>query len=155
MIYPCCLCFQVKKLRFSINIRLSSYGFYISKVIRQIQTNLRAVKWCYNRTKRGGPVTEKCEFHESCGFLRNLGKNAEVTRQAWIRSFCGNKERARSCQRKEYRKQTGDFPPDNIAPTGKILRRINQRRQSDSGSTTLCIWPAVAAAAGFFRCCIA
>ncbi len=64
---------------------------------------------------------EKCELLDTCGFFLNFRGNSEVVKQGWIRMYCQDKEKSERCERKKYRKRTGQAPPDNMAPTGKML----------------------------------
>jgi hypothetical protein len=62
-----------------------------------------------------------CELLEKCGFFANHKGNTEVVREGWIRMFCESLEKSELCERKKIRRQTGQPPPDNLTPTGKLL----------------------------------
>ena len=66
-------------------------------------------------------MDEKCELLDKCGFFKNYKGNTEVTKHGWIRLFCESKEKSEQCKRKQYRKENGLPPADNMAPTGKTL----------------------------------
>ncbi len=66
-------------------------------------------------------MLEKCDRVEKCGFFLNYEGNSEVMRQGWIRMFCANSENSAECKRKAIFLETGRPPPDNMAPTGKLL----------------------------------
>lgn len=66
-------------------------------------------------------MSTKCERIEKCGFFLTYEGNSEVTRQGWINMFCADAERSAECRRKAVFLQTGHPPPDNLAPTGKLL----------------------------------
>jgi hypothetical protein len=63
---------------------------------------------------------EKCENLSSCGFFLNYKGNSEVVKNGWIRMFCEDAEKSETCERKKQKK-AGNPPPDNMAPTGKML----------------------------------
>ncbi|HEY3347295.1 MAG TPA: hypothetical protein VGK71_06700 [Nitrospirota bacterium] len=72
-----------------------------------------------------GENNEKsCEFLPKCGFFLNFKANAEVIKQGWARMYCQTGEKAAKCMRKKLREETGQAPPDNMAPTGDIIRLI-------------------------------
>ncbi len=64
---------------------------------------------------------EKCDRIEKCGFFLNFEGNSEVLRQGWIKMFCASSEASAECRRKAIFLATGHAPPDNMAPTGKML----------------------------------
>ena len=66
-------------------------------------------------------MSEYCENLEKCGFFKNFKGNTEVIKNSWIRMFCQDIQRSLNCKRKEIKKQTGNPPADNMAPTGKLL----------------------------------
>lgn len=66
-----------------------------------------------------------CEILEKCGFFKNFKANTEVVKQGWIRMYCQTAEKSERCQRKKIRRETGTPPPDNMAPTGDIIRIID------------------------------
>ena len=66
-------------------------------------------------------MDEKCELLDKCGFFKNHKGNTEVTKHGRIRLFRELKEKSEKCKRKQYRKENGHPPEDNMAPTGKML----------------------------------
>ncbi len=66
-------------------------------------------------------MSENCELLEKCGFFLNFQGNSEVIKQGWIKNFCESSIKSEKCSRKKIRKQTGQPPEDNMAPTGKLL----------------------------------
>ncbi len=64
---------------------------------------------------------QECELLQSCGFFKNYLKSNEELIQLWIKLYCRNKEKSEQCKRKQYRKQHGTPPPDNMSPTGTML----------------------------------
>jgi hypothetical protein len=75
-----------------------------------------------NESLREEYMPEKCDFLERCGFFVNYVGNTEVITNKWIELFCEDKAKSEYCKRKKYRKETGQAPPDNMSPTGKLLR---------------------------------
>jgi hypothetical protein len=67
---------------------------------------------------------ESCEFLPKCGFFHNFKANAEVIQQGWARMYCQTGEKAEKCVRKKIRLETGQAPPDNMSPTGCMIRLI-------------------------------
>jgi len=66
-------------------------------------------------------MTEKCEYLKTCGFFLNFKGNPEAIHRGWILQYCGSQKKSEKCKRKEVREQTGQPPPDNMAPTGKMF----------------------------------
>ncbi len=66
-------------------------------------------------------MANQCELLDKCGFFKNFKGNTEVLKQGWIRMYCQSREKSMKCKRKEIRQKTGSPPPDNMAPTGKML----------------------------------
>lgn len=64
---------------------------------------------------------KSCDLIDKCGFFIKYSKNSEVIKQGWIAMFCHDLEKAKNCQRKKIRDQTGQPPADNMTPLGKIL----------------------------------
>lgn len=67
-------------------------------------------------------MSVECELLKNCGFIKNLGVDAEKMRDGWRKSFCGCRERSELCQRKLLARRIGYQPPSNLAPTGQIVR---------------------------------
>jgi hypothetical protein len=64
---------------------------------------------------------KQCELLETCGFFLNFKSHTESIKQRWIELYCENSENSEICERKIIRKQTGEPPANNMAPTGKLL----------------------------------
>ena len=64
---------------------------------------------------------EQCEMLEKCGFFLNFKSHSESIKQRWIHLYCESRETSEVCERKITRKQTGEPPSDNMAPTGRLL----------------------------------
>ena len=66
-------------------------------------------------------MTKECELADICGFMKRFRDDTNVVTDGWIRSFCEDRAKSESCERKKYHKLSGVQPADNIAPTGKII----------------------------------
>jgi len=66
-------------------------------------------------------VRDKCEFLQICGFFRHYRADAGVRAATWVRMYCENVDKSKTCERKQVLAQTGSPPPDNMAPTGQML----------------------------------
>ena len=66
-------------------------------------------------------MTENCELLEKCGFFNNYKGNSEVMKAGWIKLFCENVNWSERCERKKFRKRTGQPPADNMTPNGNML----------------------------------
>ena len=71
-------------------------------------------------------MEENCEMLEKCGFFNNFKGNSEVIKNGWVRMFCQSKSKSEKCKRKEIRRTTGNSAPDNMAPTGDVVRVIER-----------------------------
>ncbi len=65
---------------------------------------------------------ENCPFLQTCAFFNNFQGNPEVIKQGWIHMFCENEQKSERCARKQYRKEKGVPPADNMSPTGKEIK---------------------------------
>jgi hypothetical protein len=68
-------------------------------------------------------MSEKCELLEKCGFFQNYRGSSEVIKQGWVLLFCDSKESSEKCERKKIRRATGKPPDDELAPTGRMLKK--------------------------------
>ena len=66
-------------------------------------------------------MEEKCELLEKCGFFNNFQGSNEVIKEGWIALYCYDLKRSETCLRKKYRKEHGNPPEDNMAPTGNYV----------------------------------
>lgn len=62
-----------------------------------------------------------CENLEFCNFFQQFKAHQEVIKQGWIRTYCQSSEQSNTCVRKKIKKETGQAPAPNIAPTGKVI----------------------------------
>ena len=61
-----------------------------------------------------------CELLAKCGFFNNYCKSEAVS-NGFVKLYCKDKAKSDTCERKKYRMKHGTPPPDNMAPTGKML----------------------------------
>ena len=66
-------------------------------------------------------MAETCPNLHNCGFFKNFGGNADVIKEGWKNMYCNNLQKSDACKRKQYKKLNGTPPPDNMAPTGKLI----------------------------------
>jgi hypothetical protein len=63
-----------------------------------------------------------CELLGTCGFFKKYEKDWSIVCKAMIRDYCTGSH-MEECKRKEYRKQHGGPPVDEMLPTGQILNK--------------------------------
>ena len=68
-------------------------------------------------------MTEKCENLTTCTFFKTFFARSTAVKNSWIQLYCENREKSDHCARKKI-KNSGQTPPENMAPTGKLLKRI-------------------------------
>ncbi len=64
---------------------------------------------------------ERCELLETCGFFKKYEKDWSSACKGMIGTYCMG-PKMNECKRKEYRKQHGTPPPENMMPSGQILK---------------------------------
>ena len=69
---------------------------------------------------RGKIAMGKCKLFDTCGFLRSLGSDNKGMIKGWLRSFCEDEEKSKSCSRIMFNAQTGLMPPDGMEPIEDI-----------------------------------
>ena len=69
----------------------------------------------------GGYMSDQCELLEKCSFFNEFKGNTDNVIKGWIRMYCHSKEKSETCERKKLRKKTGQAPPPNMTPTGKMI----------------------------------
>jgi hypothetical protein len=66
-------------------------------------------------------MAQECELLDKCGFFKKYQNTKELTCKGFIRQYCTG-PKMDECKRKEYRKQHGQPPPDDMMPPGGITR---------------------------------
>lgn len=74
-----------------------------------------------------------CELLDKCGFFKKFQGNDEVIKNGWIKMYCQSGEKSELCARKKIRKETGNPPPDNMAPNGYIIKMVDLSWMKESG----------------------
>lgn len=68
-------------------------------------------------------MEERCELLEKCGFFKKYGEVQSIACTVMIKDYCTG-PRMNECKRKEYRKQHGAPPSEDMMPSGKIFRLV-------------------------------
>ena len=64
-------------------------------------------------------MSEHCELLDKCGFFRGFQNIDDLACRGFIRRYCKGPE-MNTCKRKEYRRQHGAPPPDEMMPSGQM-----------------------------------
>ncbi|MBN2406315.1 MAG: hypothetical protein JXJ19_01350 [Elusimicrobia bacterium] len=62
----------------------------------------------------------ECELLNVCGFFIKYMDSNNLACRSFINKYCRGDMMDR-CERKKYRKEHGEAPPDNMMPSGKML----------------------------------
>lgn len=65
--------------------------------------------------------TGECEYRETCTFFQTYQQSTEAEKTSWIKLFCRHQASSQYCERKIILERTGERPPDNMTPTGRLL----------------------------------
>ena len=65
-------------------------------------------------------MEEHCELLEKCGFFKKYEGDWGITCKRLIQEYCTGLK-MNECKRKEYRKQHGAPPSDDMTPSGQML----------------------------------
>jgi hypothetical protein len=68
-------------------------------------------------------MLKRCSNLANCAFFKTYFANSETVRNSWIKFYCADKVKSETCERKKL-KNAGKIPPDNMAPTGKLLQKV-------------------------------
>jgi hypothetical protein len=63
----------------------------------------------------------ECELLAVCGFFKKYCATNTMACQALINRYCKGAD-MKNCKRLEYRKNYGSPPPDNMMPSGLMIR---------------------------------
>lgn len=63
----------------------------------------------------------ECERLPDCGFIKKYGSTKNMACQAFIASYCRGPSMDQ-CMRREYLNGHGVRPPDDMTPTGHMLK---------------------------------
>lgn len=62
-----------------------------------------------------------CELLDNCGFFKKYGEVQSVACAGMIKQYCKGPS-MNECKRKEYRKQNGAPPSEDMMPSGKMYK---------------------------------
>ena len=62
-------------------------------------------------------MAEECELLQRCGFFEKYSATKDVACRGLIKVYCRG-EKMNQCKRKEYSKEHGHAPSDDMMPTG-------------------------------------
>jgi hypothetical protein len=66
------------------------------------------------------PVTLSCENLAKCGFFQKHAATRKIACRGFIHMFCQG-GRQHECKRKEYVREHGEAPSDDMLPDGNML----------------------------------
>jgi len=65
-------------------------------------------------------VETKCELLEKCGFFKKYKETKDLACRGFIQMYCEG-PKMNECKRKEYRKEHGAPPSDDMMPGGMMI----------------------------------
>ena len=65
-------------------------------------------------------MDQGCELLDKCGFFKTYQISKDMACRGFINLYCRG-PRMNECKRKEYRKQNGMPPSDEMMPSGQII----------------------------------
>jgi hypothetical protein len=66
-------------------------------------------------------MAPECDRLADCGFFRKYSGSRELACKSFIITHCKGPKQS-ECKRKEYIEQHGDVPPDDMMPSGDIIK---------------------------------
>jgi len=67
----------------------------------------------------------ECDLLETCGFFKKYQDSLNLACKGFIKTYCKG-DRMDQCKRKEYRKEHGAPPHDDMLPTGQMMPKAQQ-----------------------------
>lgn len=67
-------------------------------------------------------MEQKCELLDKCGFFKKYRETQNLACRSFMRNYCEG-PRMDECKRKEYRKQHGVPPDDDMMPSGHMVAK--------------------------------
>lgn len=64
----------------------------------------------------------ECELLENCGYFKKYRESKVLACRGFIHLYCRGSKMF-ECKRKEFRREHGAPPPDDMLPTGLMLRQ--------------------------------
>lgn len=66
-------------------------------------------------------MMKECEMLNNCGFFKKYRQTKDLACKGFMRMYCrGDKQE--ECKRKQYKKQHGHPPSDDMLPSGHMIR---------------------------------
>jgi hypothetical protein len=65
-------------------------------------------------------MTEACEMLNLCGFFKKYNETKNLACKGFIQMYCMGSQKL-VCKRREYRRQTGAPPSDDMMPSGQLI----------------------------------
>ena len=66
-------------------------------------------------------MSKQCEYFEQSGFFKKYQDSKRASCKGFIRRFCKGPE-MEQCKRKQYRKEHGFAPSDDMMPSGLMIK---------------------------------
>ena len=63
-----------------------------------------------------------CELLSTCGFFQKYRETLDMACRGFVKTYCTGSKMA-ECKRKEYRKEHGLPPVDEMLPSGQMMPR--------------------------------
>lgn len=64
---------------------------------------------------------KECELLTTCGFFKKHCEANQLACQGFINQYCKG-DKMEQCKRKQYRREHGVAPTDNMLPSGQIMK---------------------------------
>jgi hypothetical protein len=61
-----------------------------------------------------------CELLETCGFFKKYKSSLEMACRGFLKTYCHG-DQMNECKRKEFRKENGHPPHDDMLPSGQMI----------------------------------
>jgi hypothetical protein len=65
-------------------------------------------------------MSDECEFLANCGFFKKHCASKESACRGFVLQYCTGSKKD-ECKRKEYRREHGAPPPDDMLPSGRMM----------------------------------
>ncbi len=67
-------------------------------------------------------MVQECELLGKCGFFKKYGESKSLACKGFIQQYCKG-PMMEKCRRKQYRKEHGAPPPDDMMPSGQMVEK--------------------------------
>lgn len=65
-------------------------------------------------------MAQECELLETCGFFKKYQDSKQAACQGFVQQYCKG-DKMDQCKRKQYRKEHGVPPSDDMMPSGHMI----------------------------------